>query len=209
VAAVLASGLALALSVIGVCGSAFARQPTPELPYDDHVPVRFEIQHFDVHGRTNGALEESLHYSGPIGFAADTQATLSTYLQFERAGERCRLTTIEIPVYIIIRYPHWVEFERANRLMRADWERRMAALEEHENGHATLAFSAAFELYETLTEFGQDADCETLNDDMQALTRSAVAASRRRNRDYDEITGHGVRQEEYDWTVVLADPAGG
>tara|TARA_R110002095_G_scaffold43668_1_gene39580 strand:+ start:1307 stop:1864 length:558 start_codon:yes stop_codon:yes gene_type:complete len=173
---------AVALSMIGLSGTALARQPAPELPYDDHVPVRFEIRHFDVRGRTTRALEESLHYSGPIGFAADTQATLSTYLQFERAGDRCRLTTIEIPVYIIIRYPNWVEFERANRQMRADWERRMEALEEHENGHATLAFSAAFELYETLTEFGQDADCETLNDDMQALTRSAVSALRRTRR---------------------------
>lgn len=203
VGARIAFGLAIFLSMTLLCGPASARQSAPEFPHVEQVPVRIALQYYDVQGRSSRALEESIRYNGPIGFDAETQANISSYWQYEPLGQRCHLTILEIPLDVTIRYPHWVDLDRASRQMRTSWERRMTVLEVHENGHALLAFSAALDLYNELAVLGRDLDCDSFNHDLEARTDAAMDALRRRHREYDRITEHGTRQNDYDWTAII------
>ncbi|WP_339746283.1 DUF922 domain-containing protein [uncultured Maricaulis sp.] len=196
-------GLAIALFTIGFCSPASARQAPPEFPHVEQIPVRVDLQFYDVEGRNDRLLNESVQFSGPLGVDADTQTYMSSFWQYQNLDGRCSATVIDIPLDITIRYPHWVGYERASRSRRANWDRRLAVLEAHENGHATLAYAAALDLYNALLAFGRDADCTTFNDEMQAIGDTAMSELQRRQREYDRITRHGLRQDDYDWTPIL------
>lgn len=197
-----ASVLAVCMLVALLGGPAQARQSAPDFPRMDQVPVRIDLEFYDVEGRSSRALEESIRYAGPIGFDAATRANMSAYWEYQRVGQRCQLTVLEVPLEVTIRYPRWVDLDRASRQMRTSWERRMVVLEVHENGHAILAFATALDLYNELALFGQDLDCNSVNESMQVLSDAAMATLRIRQREYDRITEHGERQNDYDWTPV-------
>tara|TARA_R110002073_G_scaffold38717_1_gene110812 strand:- start:2986 stop:3615 length:630 start_codon:yes stop_codon:yes gene_type:complete len=204
----IASGLVICALMACLSGPASARQTAPEFPYVEQVPVRVNLVFYDVEGGTSRALEESIRFSGPIGYDAETQVSMSTFWHYEFVGQRCHVATVDISLDITIRYPNWTGFERASRQRRARWERRIAGLEVHENGHAALAFAGALDLHNELILYGQDVDCDSFEDGMQAIADAAQTALRRRHREYDRITQHGVRQNAYDWTPITGPQPG-
>jgi predicted secreted Zn-dependent protease len=203
----LASTFVLVAILVGAA-SALAQEP-PELPEIEQVPVSVELTFYDVEGRSQRALDSNLRLRGPLGYDADTHYELSWFFEFWDDDDGCAVTFIEVPLHIRIRYPNWLNRGRASRRMRQAWDRRMHALEVHENGHSLIAYSGALEAYNAAVQFPGAATCEALQDGLSAVFDDAVDVISHQQREYDRITDHGLRQADYDWTPILGQQPDG
>lgn len=97
-----------------------------------------------------------------------------------RNGTAAGLT---VHLTITIRLPHWVEREQASHAERDEWDRFLAALRDHEEGHKQIARAGARALEERLRQT-QASDLQTAFDEEQAKIQAQSDA-------YDRANDHG------------------
>jgi predicted secreted Zn-dependent protease len=78
--------------------------------------------------------------------------------------------------------------------LKKAWNRYLTALEQHEAGHAQLALDAVAEQHKRVTQLGGASDCSALKKRIYELAGRIVDDYRKRDKEYDERTAHGVRQ---------------
>lgn len=90
------------------------------------------------------------------------------------------------------------------------WQRMLAGLVEHEDGHRRLVFEGARELAARVGRMaGEVADCGALRRELLGLRLAAGSRLALRNATYDRRTGHGIRQGAVlDLKTVGLDPCG-
>ena len=76
--------------------------------------------------------------------------------------------------------------------MKTAWQRYITALCQHEAGHAQFALNAAADMHKQIKALGDAPDCEGLKGRINGLCQSTLDDYRRREKEYDERTRHGV-----------------
>lgn len=163
------------------------------------------VRYYDVEGRRYRDVIEAMRFAGPIGYEAETLTFFTYYFEFDQTSEGCGLGYIEFPLTVEIRYPNWVDYERARRSERRAWDNRMHVLRVHENVHALIAFMGAVETYNDVVGIGIQPDCTMLEARVRDMTERANDRLQQWQRDYDTETNHGREQHDFDLQVFMGE----
>ena len=150
-----------------------------------------QVRFYDVYGTDAKSVRESLNALGPQdhGEGRHYDARTSWYSQWHWPGGpdgRCDLAHLAYSFDIIVILPHLHDQERLSPALRKEWRRYLAALIEHESGHA----KHAYEHREDIENAVKSSSCETAN----AAGAAAIAEMGKFDVEYDAETHHGATQ---------------
>jgi predicted secreted Zn-dependent protease len=160
--------------------------------------VQWTTNYYAVTGTTLGEIRDSLARSRPwkdkSSLDALTQWRIEWRYQFASSDAGCRCTSFTTKTTIAITLPRWTRSTNAAPETATHWDRYMTALRRHELGHAQIGLAAAAEQHKRINEVGRQTDCAALKKKIDMLAQQTVDDYGRRDRDYDERTGHGAKE---------------
>lgn len=160
--------------------------------------VTWTTNYYEVTGTTLREIHQSLRQNRPWKNTWQTDGYTRWHVQWNFAtsasGGKCRLTSFNTRTTITITLPRWVTATNASDPVRAEWQRYITALGQHEAGHGQFALAAANEIQKRARETGENADCSALKQQINSLAQGIVTQYRAKEKEYDERTQHGATQ---------------
>jgi predicted secreted Zn-dependent protease len=160
--------------------------------------VAWTTNYYSVTGATLPEIRQSIRQSRPWKerFDADGWTDWHVAWRFAVTSSQsgCRCSSFTTQTTIRITMPRWLAPTNAPDSVAQAWQKYAAALGQHEAGHAHLALAAAADLQKRIKEIGEGTDCESLKQRINALGEQIVEQHRKRDREYDERTRHGISQ---------------
>lgn len=158
-----------------------------------------DVQYYDVQGTTRQALRRSLAERGPIGddgvrYHAYTRWFVRWNYRLASSAGGCRVDSLEVSLEATMILPRWSGSKDAPASLRRQWERYVAALRLHEEGHYAHGVAVGDEVRRRLAALGGTENCGRLRQRVDAEGEAVLEAYRKREREYDLHTGHGVTQ---------------
>jgi predicted secreted Zn-dependent protease len=158
----------------------------------------FAIDYFTVDGETSGALSADIDAKGPVGENGRrsdgyTRWSMSWTFGMSADDTGCAVSRATVDLGIRMTLPRWNTPPGASPQLIARWNRYIAALRNHEDGHRSRAETAADELRRAFFR-ERAADCALLEKRLDALANALLAALRERQAAYDRETQFGQKQ---------------
>jgi predicted secreted Zn-dependent protease len=167
---------------------------------DAPVPPRraaAEYVTYDVQGSTPGELFTAMRRDGPRAPGEAPSYGRTEWMVTWRArwagSGPCRVQNVDVQLRTRIILPRWVQPPDAPAGLVERWNAFMAALSEHEVGHADIAASAARQVRREV-ERVTSPTCAGMEPLTQAAAERVLEEHRRRNLEYDRRTRHGLTQ---------------
>ena len=152
------------------------------------------VEHYDVRGTDGPALLADLARRGPKGFHGMTNWRYNYRYRYEPAPQGgCRVSAVSTSVTGRILLPRWVDEARAPLPMREAWQRYVAALMRHEEGHMATGQALTRALQSDLGALAAPT-CEQLKAHVDRTAEALIADHHARDRRYDAETRHGTTQ---------------
>ena len=158
----------------------------------------FAIDYYTIHGETSSALSAEIAAKGPVGEngkRSDGYTKWSIRWTFNMTADDtgCIADRVAVDVDIRMTLPHWDTPPGAHPQLIARWNRYLAALRTHEDGHRYRSEAVAWDLRRAL--FRERApDCRTLESRLNATANGMLAQLRERQAAYDRETNFGQKQ---------------
>ena len=177
-------------------GAAFALLLTFQEP--DQSREVFKVEYYDVEGVTATELRAEVMAKGPRSKTGRWMAGYTTWgvswtYQYH-CPKSCVVTQALTGVQIVMTLPRWKPPSHASPDLKMHWERFLAALRLHEDGHADIAREARDAVRSRLLDLGEFADAGALSAAVQKTGDQTIAEFVQRNTSYDLRTAHGVAQ---------------
>lgn len=154
------------------------------------VQTHTDITYYDVSGDNVTALRAQLDRLSPAdGSGARYDAYTTWHIAWSwpvTADGTCRLRAATVSVGITLRLPRWLPPAGAPAWLVHDWQRYVAALQTHEQGHLDLVERSAPSVLAAI----QGASCATAG----AAAHAVSARIQQLNDAYDAATDHGATQ---------------
>ena len=162
-------------------GSATGLATTPNTTY------------YDVSGASYDAVLAGLRAgsSGPHFARADWR--LSYDVRWRQGPSGCAVTDVRTTLQLGVRLPRWTPPPGAPGELVARWERFIAALKVHEEGHLANGRGAERETKAALATLSAP-DCGSLDARAKERFQRIIDAYNARDAEYDRATGHGRTQ---------------
>lgn len=163
------------------------------------VVVTTKTGHYPVNGLTRKEIAENIKRQSPIvldgrTFQAHTQSNIRYEFSWTRRNGLCAMKSATVFIEITYKYPKLADTPDAQTLRW--WQVHLDKLAEHELVHGQYALEAAQELDQALNSLS-DLDCTTVKEVVKALGDATLESLQERQRTYDALTDHGLRQHEY------------
>jgi predicted secreted Zn-dependent protease len=159
-------------------------------------PIRWTTNYYTVTGASLSEIRQSIRQNRPWRerFDLDGMTDWRVTWQFNvtQNGGGCRCSSFDTQTAIKITLPRWIAPTNAPNTIKDIWQKYAVALGQHEAGHAVIALAAAADLRKRVQEIGEGKDCASLKQRINDLGRQVIEAHRKRDKDYDEQTQHGV-----------------
>ncbi|MEK6742940.1 MAG: DUF922 domain-containing protein [Nitrospirota bacterium] len=114
--------------------------------------------------------------------------------EYDRTSETCAINSFKPIVEITFRYPKWKRTDDAPLSLIKKWDRYVNNLIIHENIHRDIVLEAAADLSRAVAQLSSSPSCAELDRTVRALFRVRMGKMHRDQREYDEVTKHGVTQ---------------
>jgi predicted secreted Zn-dependent protease len=169
------------------------------LPGHAEVRVTASKEYYPVSGLSKNQIMKNIRHQSPIKqdgrtFHAHTRSTMRYEFAWTRQNGRCSMKHATIFLDIIYKYPELSA--TPDQQTRVWWNAYLKRLEKHEQVHGNIAIEAAHDLDKTLNSL-KELDCSTVKDVVKALGEAVMESSRNRQRAYDAVTEHGLKQDAY------------
>ena len=142
---------------------------------------------YEISGTTADQLWAGMHQIGPHDasgeHAAETTWNVSWRYRPDASGT-CQATGVT--TQITVSFPHWTPPIETSPALVADWDRFVAALATHEEGHAQLVQSGVANIAPAIAA----GSCR----EADAAAGAVMAQIQQENDAYDAQTGHGASQ---------------
>jgi predicted secreted Zn-dependent protease len=149
------------------------------------------IEYFDVQGDSHEALLSALNARGRFHGRADWK--LLYRYQIRPVGSDCAVGDLTTTLELVMTLPRWTPPAGAPGELVARWQRYVAALRIHEEGH--LQHGRDFEReFRAAAATLADRNCDLLRERVSVLFNDLLARYQSRDKLYDEDTGHGRTQ---------------
>jgi len=158
----------------------------------------FAIDYFTVNGETSLQLSSEIDAKGPVGEDGRrsdgyTRWRMSWNFGMNSDTAGCGVSRVAVDLDIHMTLPRWDMPSGATPQLIARWNRYLAALRMHEDGHRQRAEAAADELRRTLAR-ERAPDCRTLENRLDSMANALLAKLRARQAAYDRETKFGQNQ---------------
>lgn len=158
-----------------------------------------DLRWYNVTGTDSKAMWQSISANGPKGddgrvFAGRTDWNLGYRYQTRFRDGQCRVSTVTTRLAVVMHMPRWQDEGRAPRALRDRWQRYVAALREHENGHRDNGVAATAEVQARVSDLPPQPDCGSFDAQARTVANEIVARYVERDREYDRRTEHGLTQ---------------
>ncbi len=169
-----------------------SRDVSSSAPAPPRVAVRTRQQHYAVNGATLEQLQRTIRLLGPrrggIAYPAytDWEIHWSHVSEHGESGWSARDVTAVVSATITL--PCWRPPRTADPALVKDWQRLIAAIEAHEQGHVGLAAHAARALADRLDALRSYPSQPALVEAARQLADQVLEEARRRERSYDAAT---------------------
>ena len=149
------------------------------------------VRFYDVDGTDAKSIRESLNALGPKnrddGRRYDAATNWNSAWHWQNGPDgKCDLQNLEYSFHITVILPHLHDQDRVSPDVRKAWGRYMAALIDHESGHAQHAYEHRGDIENAV----KSSSCEEAN----AAGNAAVIEMRKFDIHYDAETHHGATQ---------------
>ncbi len=157
-----------------------------------------QVVYYEVVGNSATKLRHELNNKGPLKdgrrFDAYTTWRVTWTYFYAPAGKGCRLTEISTLLDGTIELPRWERNGRASDSLVRKWERYLAALRIHEDGHYAHGVAARNEIQALGQSFQITGSCTTMAEAFNDEAKSILAKYGAMDATYDRDTGHGKSQ---------------
>ncbi len=148
-----------------------------------------------IEGVNAAELNASMKKNSPKKFNAYTNWEVVWTVSTQTRGSATLLKSFSIQVKSLQTLPNWKKPKDVSTEMLDEWDRYVAALKKHEEGHSRFGLDAAKEMRNTVQAKrwiarSPDELAKLLSDHCNAILKK----HRSRELDYDRTTGHGVTQ---------------
>jgi predicted secreted Zn-dependent protease len=178
----------------GVQAKALAPEPLPRA----NLNVTSEIVYYDIRGASADELAAQINALGPVDgerrFAANASWLISWSYSYELRDGLCAIALSKVEVKLTYTYPRWNPPQGVDPALIARWERFVAAVELHEQGHGDLAMEAAGAVLRAIEDSPPRRFCGALGEAINAQSAEILEGYNRRQIRYDADTRHGEMQ---------------
>ena len=159
------------------------------------IPNVFRTDYYQVRGTNAWALLASIRSHQPSTNHAATDCRIHWDYEYQRKPDECVLRSLKIRVVVQFTLPQWIDSQRADKALQAEWNRYVGALRLHESGHAGLGIAAAKEMAHLVNSRDWRApDAKELKARIDEVCEKTVQGFRAQEVAYDEQTDHGRTQ---------------
>jgi len=159
----------------------------PELPYT------VKEKTYTVKGDTiDELMNQTQHIKGK--WAAYTEWYTTWFLSVEEGDEECFVTHGDTGLQATITYPKWKQPRDADPDVVTEWERFMASLRVHEEGHVTIALQGADAIDDRLDQGFSAPTCEMAAQMADDKATEILERYNDKSVKYDKDTDHGATQ---------------
>jgi len=160
------------------------------------------VVHYTIHGTTDRELGSAMRSLGPADptgrrYPGRADWNVSWTYRWQSQGNRCLLTSPSVQLKGTITLPRWEDRDRADPELQQRWDRFLAALTVHEQGHFQFGVAAADELRRQFVSLKSNKGCAPLEAEVDRLGRAIVEEYQQRDRQYDVETSHGLTQDAF------------
>lgn len=186
---------AVVVAVAGCRATVPGASAPPPLP----IGVRADVAElpYDVHGLTRLEITQSLNEGARTfvgrGYRGYHQWNIRWQFSYAPSSRGCSITSSSVNLESFTTLPRWVDRDRADSALVAEWDRYIGALRIHENGHRDIGHRAAAEIQRTLRRFSAGT-CASISPHANRVARDILERHKRENSEYDEETRHGATQ---------------
>ncbi|NCJ05509.1 DUF922 domain-containing protein [Synechococcales cyanobacterium C] len=162
--------------------------------------VDLQTRYYAIQGSTPSQLRSQLNQLGPLDPASQrrfdgyTGWGVQWRYQYLDRGSQCHLTTPQVTAQIQMTLPQWTPPAGASPQLVQHWQRYLAALTLHEEGHKQHGIQASHGVLRALQTLPPSPSCPQLQQAINQAATRVVAVYRDRDRQYDLETGHGRTQ---------------
>ncbi|WP_181952554.1 DUF922 domain-containing protein [Vulcaniibacterium gelatinicum] len=182
----------LALLLGGAAGVHAAERVVPTLTFiERHTTYPVEATSLRELRRT---LEQGMGSENRGSSNGLTRSRIEVAHTADAVEGRCRVHEIEIRVQVEITLPRWAGPGQPPAQWREAWEKSLAALRMHEQGHRDNAMAAAVALQERLAALPPADECKALGRTVMREFDRAMLRLALRDEAYDRLTQHGLKQ---------------
>ena len=158
----------------------------------------FTVEYFTVQGETSLALSAEIEAKGPVGENGRhsdgyTRWNMSWTFGMNTDATGCVASSVSVDLDIHMILPHWDTPPGADPRLIARWNRYLAALRGHEDGHRQRAEATAGDMRRALLR-ERAADCPTLERRLDSMANQLLSDLRERQAAYDRETDFGRSQ---------------
>ena len=152
------------------------------------------LERYDVAGGTAAELRASIQQNGPIGEDGkrhDAMTSWSSAWRYRptRTQAGCAAAALETRVEIVVTLPRWSTRQVGTYLSEL-WDRYIAALDRHEQGHVDLAQRAVATVHQRLSRLTAPT-CPQLDELINSTGRAMLAEMEKEQAEFDRATKHG------------------
>ena len=156
-----------------------------------------QISHYDVQGMTPVQIRASINESRPTGkdgkrWDAIAKWYVTWRYKTAQSPAGCSVQSFDVALETSVTLPRLTN--EPPTPVKQKWQKYLAALTTHENGHLQFGNSAAKAIQEAGTKMPARRSCQELRQDIQATAHRILDEHRRREVEYDTQTEHGRTQ---------------
>lgn len=168
------------------------------LPSDPRVSITH--RHYPIRGTSATELRSQLAQQGVFepaeGRRYDAKTDWAVHWTYRTRSQsnHCTIADSGTRVEITFTYPHWNPPPGTARSLMREWQRYLAALQLHEEGHKNHGIAAARDIAQVLTQLPAAASCNQLSAKANSLAQQVIRRYNQKDIDYDRSTRHGFTQ---------------
>ena len=156
------------------------------------------IVYYDVVGSSATALRQQMTAKGPLDhgkrFDAHTDWYVKWNYRYRPTASGCEFTSVDVSLSGTILLPKWNHTNDASNALVQKWDKYLAALRLHENGHYAHGAGAAKAIEAFARSFHGSGDCAAMVSEFNDHARSIVDKYKAQDAVYDRATDHGRTQ---------------
>jgi predicted secreted Zn-dependent protease len=153
---------------------------------------------YPITGSTAAELRGAICLLGPTReghtYGAFTDWRIDWWFEVAEEPEGLRVSAARVEAHVGVLVPRWRPPRSASPALAVEWERYIAAVEAHEQGHVDIAVEAARTLLRALEGLAGFADLKALRAAASEAAAAVIAAAHDEERAYDAGSEHGVSQ---------------
>jgi len=159
----------------------------------------FSIDYYTVTGTTARALRAEIDAKGPIGEDGRrsdgyTHWAMNWSYGFDTGAAGCTTSRVVVDLDIRMTLPRWSAPPGTDAELISRWNRYVAAVRIHEDGHRNLAETAARDMRQALLVERSASDCDTLRNRLDSRANALLDDLRKQQAAYDRDTAFGQKQ---------------